>query len=397
MINHTITRRQMLEHSGKGASALFLTGLFAIGSSASTPPVPKYEILGTGFVSDQPNIYYGWPTLAQRGNELLVSVSGGRENHICPFGRVDLFRSRDGGKTWTWPQTIYDGPIDDRDSGILVTAKGTLIVTTFTSLAYRPLFLKEAGLQKQGKGQWDKKRFNQWNAVDSRFSDEEKKQELGCWALRSTDDGRTWSARYSTILNSPHGPIQLKDGRLLYPGKALWNSNDFIGVAESKDDGISWKILSEIPLRKGDSYSQYHELHGVEAANGRIIVQIRNHSVNNNGETLQTESDDGGKNWTIPHTIGVWGLPSFLCKLKDNRLLMTYGHRRDPLGNQARISEDNGTTWSDPVFVSKDGTSGDLGYPSTIQFSDETLYTVWYEKMKTTPRAVLRFAHWKLL
>jgi hypothetical protein len=46
----------------------------------------------------------------------------------------------------------------------------------------------------------------------------------------------------------------------------------------------------------------------------------------NYGETLQSESSDGGKTWTMPRSIGVWGFPSHLLKLKDGRLLMTYGY-----------------------------------------------------------------------
>jgi hypothetical protein len=92
----------------------------------------------------------------------------------------------------------------------------------------------------------------------------------------------------------------------------------------------------------------------------------------------------------------VWGLPSHLVRLKDNRLLMTYGHRRQPLGNQARLSTDHGRTWSDPIELSGDGITGDLGYPSTVELDNGTLVTVWYEVMKDSPRAVLRQAKWKL-
>ena len=58
------------------------------------------------------------------------------------------------------------------------------------------------------------------------------------------------------------------------------------------------------------------------------------------GDIRFARSLDGGKTWSVPHTIGVWGLPSFLLRLRDGRLLMSYGHRRAPLGNQARISSD---------------------------------------------------------
>jgi hypothetical protein len=75
---------------------------------------------------------------------------------------------------------------------------------------------------------------------------------------------------------------------------------------------------------------------------------------------------------------------------------MTYGHRRAPLGNQARISSDNGTSWSEPILVSDDASSWDLGYPSTAELADHTLITVWYEKTKDSPNAVLRQCRWNL-
>jgi hypothetical protein len=92
----------------------------------------------------------------------------------------------------------------------------------------------------------------------------------------------------------------------------------------------------------------------------------------------------------------VWGLPSHLLRLKDGRLLMTYGYRRQPFGNQARISEDHGRTWSPPLVISSDGASGDLGYPSTVQLQNGTLLTVWYELRTGSPRAVLRQARWAI-
>jgi len=94
-------------------------------------------------ISRQPEFYHGWATLAQRrSGELLVAYSGGREAHVCPFGRVELIRSSDGGKSWSWPEVLMDTPIDDRDAGVVETAAGSLLVTTFTSLAYQPLLDK---------------------------------------------------------------------------------------------------------------------------------------------------------------------------------------------------------------------------------------------------------------
>ncbi len=386
-----LNRRQLLRD---GAAALAASVFMA---SRRAVAAPRAEVAETKVISHQPELYHGWPTLARRrSGQLLLSYSGGREAHVCPFGRVELMQSDDEGRTWGWPRVLLDSAIDDRDSGVLETAKGTIVVTTFTSLAYESI-LDRAEKDATGKANpWPGEKLRRWRAAHRRLPADKRKAELGEWMVRSTDGGVTWSARYACQVNSPHGPVQLADGRLLYAGKELWHGQRRVGVCESADDGASWRWLAAIPTRPGDSHEHYHELHAVEAADGRIVVQIRNHNKASANETLQSESSDGGKTWTEPHSIGVWGLPSHLLRLADGRLLMTYGHRRPPFGNQARVSADHGHTWSEPVVISGDGAGGDLGYPSTVQCDDGSLVTVWYELMKGSPRAVLRQARWKL-
>ena len=357
-----------------------------------------FEVLDTRVISWKPPLYHGWPTLLRRANgELLLTFSGGRESHVCPFGRLELMRSKDGGQSWGWPQVLYDGPIDDRDAGICETQAGSLLATTFTSLAYEELLQKSEGKQRGEPGAFSELQTREWLAVHNRLSPEQRRQELGCWMIRSTDGGVTWSARYRVPVDSPHGPTPLKDGRVLYCGVALWDQPRRVGVCESLDDGVTWNWIAEIPVRPGDDSRNYHELHAVEADDGRIVCQIRNHNTTNTQETLQCESTDGGKTWSVPRAIGVWGLPSHLLRMRDGRLLMSYGHRRAPLGNFCRISADYGQSWSDPLMISGDGTSSDLGYPSTVQISDDTFITVWYEKLSTSPLAQLRQARWRLL
>ena len=102
-------------------------------------------ILESRVICKQPGRYIGWPTIARRADgELLVSFSGDREAHVCPFGKTQMVRSRDGGKTWTKPETTNNTPLDDRDSGVLVTRKGTILVTWFTSLAFEQHDYREA-------------------------------------------------------------------------------------------------------------------------------------------------------------------------------------------------------------------------------------------------------------
>lgn len=385
------SRRQFL-----GSTAAIASGLWLGGSSPATA-APAAEVISLDVISQQPHIYCGWPTLARRENgELLLVWSGGREAHVCPFGRVDLMRSADGGRTWTYPRTLIDSAIDDRDAGVLETAKGTLLATTFSSLAYEPGLAKAEAAAKAGKSTWDAAKLARWVGARDRITAEQRQEQLGTWMIRSTDGGIHWSARYRVPLNSPHGPVQLSDGRLLYAGKALWTETNQIGVSTSDDDGQTWSSIVSIPTRKGDNHRDYHELHAVDAGDGRLVAQIRNHNKQHHHETLQTESTDGGKTWSEPHSIGVWGYPSHLLRLRDGRLVMSYGHRRAPLGNQARVSDDAGRTWSEPIIISGDAKSGDLGYPSTVELEDGTLVTVWYEVRPGNPNSVLRQARWKL-
>jgi sialidase-1 len=339
---------------------------------------PAVELEDLRVISWKPPLYHGWPTLCRKKNgELLLAFSGGRETHVCPFGRVELMRSQDHGVNWRSPQ-------------------GSILVTTFTSLAYEAVLAKAEAIQPGEPGAWDELRLREWQAVHHRLTPAQRNSELGTWMIRSTDGGVTWSARYPVPVNSPHGPISLHNGRLLYPGVELWKAARRVGVCESIDDGVTWNWISDIPTRSGDDHRQYHELHAVECSDGRVVCHIRNHNAPNKGETLQSESADGGKTWSTPHSIGVWGLPSHLLRLKDGRLLMSYGHRRAPLGNQVRLSEDHGQTWSPALVLSGDGASGDLGYPSTVECDDGTLVTVWYEKLKDSPLAQLRQARWRL-
>jgi hypothetical protein len=202
-------------------------------------------------------------------------------------------RSKDNGANWGWPQVLLDSPIDDRDAGVVETSAGSLLATHFTSLAYEPI-LERAERTPVGQpgGFAEQKLIDEWRAARDRLTPEQRRSELGCFLIRSTDRGTTWS---------------------------------------------------------------------------------------------------------VPHTIGVWGIPSHLLRLNDGRLLMSYGYRRAPFGNQARVSADDGTTWSEPIVLSADGTTGDLGYPSTVECDDGTLVTVWYEVLRGSPLAQLRQARWRFI
>ena len=82
------TRREVL----KGGIALF--SVSALGPSLITQAAESgYKVREIKTISMQNHLYHGWPTVTRRQNgELLVVYSGGREGHICPFGRVEIMR-----------------------------------------------------------------------------------------------------------------------------------------------------------------------------------------------------------------------------------------------------------------------------------------------------------------
>lgn len=386
MRTNCVSRRSILG----GASAL----IFGPRQSQAAPAA-RVESIET--ITRQPANYHAWATMIRRRTgELLAAYSGGREGHVCPFGRIELMRSGDEGRTWSWPQILMDTPIDDRDAGILETHHGTILVSTFTSLAYERVLSQAQG--------WSADRMERWRSVGRGTTDEQRRSLLGAWMLRSTDGGLTWSVPYRVPVKSPKGPVRLSGGRLLFAGDVMPSTPHRVGVYASSDDGLTWKELGPIPVRPGDDGAQYYEPHAVETADGRILVHLRNHNPANHRETLQCESADGGMTWTVPRPIGVWGLPSHLLRLAGGRLLMSYGYRRPPRGNHARLSEDHGRTWSEAIVLSDDGT-GDIGYPSTVEMPDGKLLTLWYEsrfsgavvaKLPEPPFSVLRLARWSL-
>ncbi len=231
-MTHRQNRRDFIKLAGTGLAFGALTaGLrpHVFGQDAPEikhSPAPGFEVISYGQVSAQKDIFYGWPTIAKTKDEELLVVASAREDHVDPFGRVFLFRSHDKGETWTWPQCVFDGPLDDRDAGILVTKKGTLLVTTFSMdggshmIKAQQERLAKGVEPEPGEFAITGERYERWLAADSMATPEQRERELNrCWMLRSTDEGMSWSRRYDCQVSSPHGPFQLSDGRILFPGR----------------------------------------------------------------------------------------------------------------------------------------------------------------------------------
>jgi hypothetical protein len=65
-------------------------------------------------------------------------------------------------------------------------------------------------------------------------------------------------------------------------------------------------------------------------------------------------------------------------KLRDGRLLVTFGYRAPAFGIRARISTDQGRTWGEDVILRADAVDWDLGYTRSVQRPDGRIVTVYY-------------------
>ena len=68
--------------------------------------------------------------------------------------------------------------------------------------------------------------------------------------------------------------------------------------------------------------------------------------------------------------------------------LCTYGYRRNPYGERARVSED-GVTWRQEgeVVLRDDADSVDLGYPASVELEPGKILTVNYQSPHADPPA----------
>lgn len=335
--------------------------------------------------------YFGWPTVSRLQNgKIAVGASGFRLEHVCPFGKAVISYSSDNGETYTYPAPVIDTPLDDRDVGICPFGESGVILTSFNN---------SAQMQRE---------YNQDNEYVQRYIDtitsEDEEKYLGSTFRISNDCGVTFGKLYRSPVSSPHGPIQLKDGTVLWAGTRF--DDVFAGIeirrldTESGETELIGKINSE------DKNVILNEPNMLELPNGRLICQIRgeNSELFEGGEeslftVYQSISDDGGKTWTEPEMLldKTGGAPPHLIMLTSGVILSTYGRRKQPYGIMAMISNDGGENWEKDLRIYENTASDDIGYPSTIELDDGTLLTVFYATDEDGKPCEIKQQKWKLI
>ena len=344
----------------------------------------KAVVLSQTVVSKESGRYCAWPSIAKLpGGRLVVVYSGDRDWHVCPWGKIRMVFSDDNGARWSSPQTIVDTPLDDRDAGILVTQKGTILVSWITSVEFA-----------NTNSPFYDTRYSRYAEHTKGLDAATRAQWKGAWVCRSENNGKTWSEPIKIPGVTPHGPIQLKDGRILMVSSG--------GVAASLDDGLSWRKIAGFGK---EEFGRLSEVNAIERDDGKIVVLSRADKLRQFG------SCDGGQTWSLPVETGISGYPPQMIKLKNGWLVAVYGRRKSlPNGQFACISKDGGKTWNVENEITLSvadkhrGTEDelgyppnwDLGYPCSVLLDDGTIWTVYYQTDKKGEWPSIMGTHWKL-
>ncbi len=339
---------------------------------------------------DSKHNYFAWPTIASLQNgEIAVGASGYRLSHICPFGKACIVYSKDNGKTYTRPTPVIDTVMDDRDVGLCTFGETGLVLTSFTYSVSRSFLRKimDAGWEQCVK---ENERGYVLSYLDT-ISDEEEEKYLGTEFKISNDCGVTFSEIYNSPVTSPHGPIELNDGTILWVGENY--KNKCIEAHRVFTDGRMEKIGEIEPLIENGEMMAGCEPYALQLKDGTIICHIR---ANKDFSIFQTVSKDNGKTWTKPERVSEpqGGAPAFLLEHSSGVLISVYGYREKPYGIRAMFSKDGGKTWDKNNVIYDNSISADIGYPSIIELEDKSILMVFYAKDEKSNQTVIMQNHW---
>lgn len=327
----------------------------------------------------EPGRFGGWPAnhgIWSWGDEILVGFSAayymdrGEEQHAVDPDKPEhhiLARSLDGGETWEleYPE----------EQGALLPRGAMLLGTTLPNVEYPPISdLKEPIDFTHPDFAMTFRMEDFRGGGQSRFS-------------YSYDRGKSWNGPYALPLFDTPGIAARTD--YLVEGKhellvflTAGKSNGLEGrtlCVRTRNGGLNWEFLSWIgPEPDADGYRIMPS--SVRLSENEIITTVRDRESDRNLIKAWI-SRDNGESWEfltdVAPDVGV-GNPPSLIKLRDRRLAVTYAHRGKPYGIRARLSEDNGRTWSAPIIFREDGGNWDIGYTRSVQRPDGKIVTIYY-------------------
>jgi photosystem II stability/assembly factor-like uncharacterized protein len=317
------------------------------------------------------HVSFAQPRLIEPGRRAEWLKEGWPLDFAAPTGgRSMIVRSKDGGRTWSKPQTLIDLPLDDSPCGFVRCPDGTLVCTINVQASWYGFTAAPAEFKKDIGG------------LNSQQC-----------AIRSTDDGRTWSE--PIWLESPGNfyqrshvqPIVLPGGAILWPTYFANQSSDQLhgAIHRSDDSGRTWQVVSTLS-RTGSasdvasaSSANIDEPAIARLPDGRLFLITR-------PDAGYFFSDDHGRTWKYAGrlvTRGKFKAPR-LFVLKDGTIVCvcTYGNLQVFIGRKL------GTDWVGPLALD----TSSYGYPGGVMLDDESML-VSYCSSGRSPNSlfVLRF------
>ena len=342
--------------------------------------------------------YFAWPTITRLKNDrIAVAASGFRLAHVCPFGKAVMAISEDEGGHYTAPMPIIDTVLDDRDAGLCAFGENGLILTSFNNTVR---------FQRSIAREDDQYRLSYLAMI----TEEEEKAALGATFRISHDNGVTFGPLHHAPVSSPHGPLELPDGRLYWMGRHYDGHSkrpegqDYLAGYDLNPETGEMIYAGRIPpLPEGARHLLSCEPHVLLLPSGRMICHIRAQSGKNDAKKIftiyQSESDDLGRTWSEPHQIlaDLGGSPAHLIRPSSGVLISVYGYREAPYGVKVMFSRDDGETWDTDHDLYINGVSWDLGYPASVELKDGSLLTVFYARPKNKENTEIMQMKWRIL
>lgn len=333
-------------------------------------------------VYHEPGRYAGWPAntgIWIWGNEILTGFSKGyyRDNgikHGIDRQKEEihvLARSTNGGESWniTDPgkDKVYipmaEFGIQRNDVELLVVKKLEKPVN-FTKKEFA--LLARMGANKQSSLWFSENKGNSW---------------AGPYGL--PDFGKQ-----GTAARTDYVVYGKRDCMLFLTSMKSNGEEGRVMCVRTTDGGMNWSFVSWI----GDEPEGYSIMPAsVRISKNELLVTTRNKE----GEEsfiASYYSKDQGKTWSyLGKAVDDTGIgnPPAMVKMNDGRICLIYGYRSDPDGKKtsdirARISSDNGKTWSRDYLLRNDGSGRDIGYPRVVQRPDGKIVVVYYFMDKAT-------------
>ncbi len=230
----------------------------------------------------------------------------------------------------------------------------------------------------------------------------------------SGDRGRTWrgphvfSGLEKLKLTARTDYLLSPGGALLFlsadqPGVKAGNYQDRAFVARATDGGRSFEFVSWITKAPHSTRSVMPS--SARVSNSEIVSALRRRddsgSIRRNWIDLHASTDNGAT-WELRSKVADTdqpdsahnGNPPALVRLRDGRIVVTYGYRSKSYGIRARISRDNGRTWGREIVLRDDGATWDLGYPRSVQRGDGKVATIYYYTTAAHPEQHIAATIW---